>query len=69
MFLVLGGYFSSNALKNFVAVAAISPWSHSFFGPAFLIGGISIVSIVFMFRLLLIGQLCYSKHGASVNRR
>ena len=52
MFLVLAGYFSSNALKNFVAVAAISPWSHSFFGPAFLIGGMSIVSVVFIVLIL-----------------
>jgi hypothetical protein len=56
IFLVLAGYFSSNALKNLVAVAAISPWLYSFFGPAFLTGGISIVSVVFMFRLLLIDQ-------------
>jgi len=45
---VFAGYFSSNALKNLVAVAAISPWSYSFFGPAFLTGGISIVSVVFI---------------------
>ncbi|MFN9295159.1 MAG: hypothetical protein ACK6EB_44345, partial [Planctomyces sp.] len=48
IFLVFGGYFSSNAVKNLVAVAAISDWSYSFFGPAFLTGGVSIVSVGFI---------------------